>query len=115
MRVFLALALVTFGVACFPLGTVAHAQTVPAPGWQIHSVAMPTQLLMTREGHLVILVTNAVGVPTDGSTVTIVDTLPAGLEVMGRNAGGMSCENNTPVVTCIASSTITKAPAPRFR
>ncbi len=70
------------------------AAAVPAPGWTLDSVATPTNFspadsarcLATLSGDVTcdayqLEATNAGSQPSDGSTVTVSDTLPAGLTV----------------------------------
>src|SRR5664279_2212855 len=63
----------------------------PAPAWSIHSVAGPTNFvpgdISGFEGYK-LYVTNIGGQPTDGSPVTITDTLPAGVTLGGTDTGG---------------------------
>jgi hypothetical protein len=75
-----------------------------APVWKIVSTGEPTHIL---SGGSVVLTAINVGGPTDGSTVTISDTLPAGLsatrvsglESYSTNAP-LTCEESSPTSTC---------------
>jgi uncharacterized repeat protein (TIGR01451 family) len=86
---------------------VSPARAVaPAPAWAIEGKAMPTDISPSNGGQLTLLATNTGGAPTDGSAVTVTDTLPPGLNVsraVGRespNLQGLECEHTTSTVTC---------------
>jgi hypothetical protein len=57
----------------------------PAPAWQIRTLTGPTNISptkgveLTEGGRVTVLASDVGGQPTDGSTVTVTDTLPAGV------------------------------------
>jgi hypothetical protein len=61
----------------------AAAAATPAPGWRITSVAAPTYFDPAGGGDSFyeIMIANKGGAATDGSPITIIDTLPEGLTV----------------------------------
>ena len=70
---------------CLVAATAADAAT-PAPAWDIQSIAAPTNFLPGEESgrdSYQIIITNTGGRPTDGTPITIVDTLPRGIGVKG--------------------------------
>jgi hypothetical protein len=74
------------------------------PAWRIVSTSEPTNL-SESEGGIVILTAINVGGPTDGSTVTVRDTLPSalsGVGVKGQESYGndMTCVQAPPIFTC---------------
>jgi uncharacterized repeat protein (TIGR01451 family) len=85
----------TFAIAvalvAFAWWTGPAAAAVPAPGFTIHSFAQPTNFSTShttecetsyeRCDAYVVKATNAGSQPTDGSEITLTDTLPAGLTV----------------------------------
>lgn len=63
------------------------AEPVPAPAWALDLLANPTNFTpgdFTGEDQYEVLFTNIGGAPTDGSPLTIVDRLPAGVSLVGR-------------------------------
>jgi len=54
---------------------------VPAPAWTINSLPVPTNFEPGGQGSYEVTVVNSGGIPTDGTPLTITDTLPAGLLV----------------------------------
>jgi hypothetical protein len=59
---------------------LAAAET-PAPAWTIASLAVPTHFEPGGKGAYEVTIVNSGGAPTDGTPLTIVDALPAGLSV----------------------------------
>ena len=53
----------------------------PAPGWSVDTLALPSTFSAGAGDEYVVTATNVGSEPTDGSPVTITDTLPAGLTV----------------------------------
>jgi hypothetical protein len=69
-------------VVCVVMGVPSALASVPAPGWRIESVAGPTRFSVEDSADAYqIDVENAGAQTTDGSPVTIVDELPAGVTV----------------------------------
>jgi uncharacterized repeat protein (TIGR01451 family) len=62
-------------------GPTVAAAAVPAPAWTINSLPVPTNFEPGGEGSYEVTVVNSGGIPTDGTPLTITDTLPAGLTV----------------------------------
>ena len=65
------------------------AAATPSPAWQIQSIAQPS-VFSTSDSNFggdkfTLLVTNVGGAPTDGSTITLTDTLPQGLTYEGAS------------------------------
>jgi hypothetical protein len=96
LRASLALAATALAAALF--AAPAPAAVAPAPAWTINSVATPTSFKpndSVDNQSYEVRFDNIGGAPTDGSPVTITDTLPKGLEVHGtpefvlRFAGGL--------------------------
>jgi uncharacterized repeat protein (TIGR01451 family) len=91
--------------------TISAAPALAAPAWQIEAESSPTNFTPGGTGRYVLHVRNVGNVQTDGSTVSVVDTLPPGMEVTaagelhGNFFGGSienldwSCSGAT-VVTC---------------
>ena len=70
-------------LVCLLLGAQALAVT-PKPAWSVQSLAEPTNFEPGEESGLdlyEVFITNSGGALTDGTPITITDTLPAGLEV----------------------------------
>jgi hypothetical protein len=63
----------------------ASASAAGAPAWRIMSVSEPTNLAPGEQGKLLLWVVNVGAGSSDGSAITVTDTLPAGL-----TAGGIS-------------------------
>ena len=83
----------------------------PAPAWSVASTPMPTNFAPgDSSDHVSLLVRNSGAAATDGSTVTVTDTLPAGLTATGISGtehftfGSMEC-TVTPI-TCTYSSAV---------
>jgi len=111
---------VAVSLAAFVLGTGSATAATPAPGWTIDSLAMPTNFSAANNAQCEkvvkqdqqptdacdayqVTVTNTGSQPSDGSTVTIADTLPAGLTVqrieffwsgVGRAELGLEANSN---------------------
>lgn len=74
------LALVIATLVLAPAAKAAPA----APAWSVGSTASPTHLVpgdSTGANYYTVVLTNSGGAATDGSPITITDTLPAGIEV----------------------------------
>ncbi|HEY1689485.1 MAG TPA: hypothetical protein VGF95_11560, partial [Solirubrobacteraceae bacterium] len=72
---------------CALIGTAVPAQAAPvpaAPGWEVNPLAYPSNLPPGGEGYLLLEIYN-VGKANSSGTVTVTDTLPAG--VMATEAG----------------------------
>jgi hypothetical protein len=107
---------------CLGLLWPAAAQGADAPGWSIGSLAVPTNFAPGGKGSYEIRATNVGAASTDGTAITIVDSLPAGLTVEhvqlrlptigggGEEVGPTACEVQGPPesqnVTCILSPTV---------
>jgi uncharacterized repeat protein (TIGR01451 family) len=79
--------------------SAAHSAVTPGPGWTLHSFALPTSFsaedsarcLETLDAQFPlcdryeVTATNAGSKPTDGSLVTLTDTLPAGVVLQGAS------------------------------
>jgi hypothetical protein len=101
-------------------GAVSAAAAVRAPAWTINTVAIPTNFTSADNGcnsgngltvceSYTVRATNSGSEPTDGSTVTLTDTLPAGLSIqgvqffwtaIGRENLGFFCEPTAVPVRC---------------
>ncbi|HEV3070521.1 MAG TPA: hypothetical protein VGY76_03735 [Solirubrobacteraceae bacterium] len=57
----------------------AFGAVSPSPAWELRTLALPTHLSSTSGGDVVLIAHNRGALATDGSTVTVTDTLPAGL------------------------------------
>jgi hypothetical protein len=92
--------------------SAASASADEGPVWKVISTSEPTNLSLSQGGTVVLTAIN-VGGPTDGSTVTISDSLPAGLgatSVAGYENDGpgeglevgnpLSCAEASPTFTC---------------
>jgi len=80
------LAAFTLGAAVFSVQPAAAAEAA-APGWEISSLAVPTNFVPgeTSGGYRYeAMVSNIGAAPTDGSPIKIVDTLPAGVVLNGE-------------------------------
>jgi hypothetical protein len=68
---------------CFAASATASAAT-PSPAWDVQSISAPTNFLPGEESgedRYQVFLTNSGGKPTDGSPITITDTLPKGIGV----------------------------------
>ena len=74
-------------VAVFAALAGASSASAAAPHWQVTTTAVPTYLQPGSVGKVVLFVANHGDAPTSG-TVTIADTLPAGLEVLPKGVKG---------------------------
>ncbi len=118
-RAFLPLAMVALPSVLLPAAPAAAAPAVPT--LRITSTASPTHLVPGEDSGVTtysVTVTNIGGAPTDGSSITLTDTLPAGISVnpapsglldslklideLGDLVPGSTCEPGPPVVTCTA-------------
>jgi hypothetical protein len=118
----LTLSAIVLGARVLMTGPTASA--LQTPTWQITSVSTPTNLVPgDREQELTVTAVNAGGGATDGSAVTISDTLPAGVTatgalpertgVIGEDAfpealgqATLNCLPSAFVVTCTDSRTV---------
>jgi uncharacterized repeat protein (TIGR01451 family) len=68
------------------------------PQWTVSAMSQPTNFapIPGSTGTYVLLVQNTGGAPSDGSTITVTDSLPAGLKVI-ENASGADWVSGTPV------------------
>jgi hypothetical protein len=71
------------GLAAIGSLASAGADAAPAPAWSLDSVAVPTNFTpgSTGQDSYQVTATNIGGGTTNGSTITLTDVLPAGLEV----------------------------------
>ncbi len=117
-RAILPIALALLPGALLP---AAAGAATAAPAFSITSIVSPTHLLPGDESGLTtyaVTVTNIGGMPTDGTSITLTDALPAGFSVdpnpnglldglkliddLGDVAPGSSCDPGPPAVTCTA-------------
>jgi hypothetical protein len=97
----LSLAVATIALLALAIASAsASAAGAEAPEWRILSVAGPTNLPPSGEGFVVVKATNVGGVATDGTTVTVRDVLPQGLEANGISGLEINHQEN---VSCAAS------------
>jgi hypothetical protein len=70
-------------VALLAMVAAGAADAAPAPGWALDSVPVPTHFVpgVNGQASYQVTATNIGGAPTDGSAITITDSLPAGPEV----------------------------------
>jgi uncharacterized repeat protein (TIGR01451 family) len=63
--------------------SAAPATAAPAPAWRVHSIALPTNFApgSTGSDSYEVTIENAGGTSTNGDSLTLTDTLPAGLTV----------------------------------
>lgn len=104
-RLFALAAVLSAGAVLLSASSVAAA--APGPGWTITSVSYPTNFTpgdSSGDEKYEVIATNVGGAPTDGSPVTVADTLPAGLTLA---ASGASATDTSPfpsnTITCSAS------------
>jgi hypothetical protein len=106
-RTWLTVFLLVAALLAISARSVAAAETEP-PIWKVTSVSTPTNLLPTGESEIVLRASN-IGGSTDGSTVTVIDSLPSGLtatqisgrEQYGGEGGGAGLEcSSPPALTC---------------
>jgi hypothetical protein len=86
--------------------TAPAAAALPSSAWDLHVSSAPTNLPPGPGGHIVLLLGNRGGLPTDGSEVIVTDTLPAGVTPTETN-GVMLAPPNSPVSCSIAGQTVT--------
>ena len=86
---------------CFATG--ANAAASPAPGWEVSSLAQPTNFSAGDNTHCqhnnfcdryVVTITNVGAAATNGTPITVADTLPEGLTLVGLVAQNL--ENDPP-------------------
>jgi hypothetical protein len=68
---------------------------VPGPAWSVRSIAQPTNFTQTEEDQYKVYVTNVGSRATDGSPITITDTLPAGMTSAGAQFYDYEYDNMT--------------------
>jgi hypothetical protein len=104
--------LVTFVVLVAGVSSSPATASTRTPGWQIVTFANPTALSSTTNevNHYELIVSNVGGAPTDGSTITLTDRLPAGVTLFNAEDfnGEWSCSGAQfgPVVTCTISRAV---------
>jgi uncharacterized repeat protein (TIGR01451 family) len=81
-------------LTCLVAAPSAPAAPTPVPAFAIQPLAVPTNFAPGGKGEYQIFVTNNGGEATDGSEITIVDTLPAGLVVEKVELFGPRSTNN---------------------
>ncbi len=101
--------------------STASAAADGTPGWQLQTFADPTALSSSeyanheRQNHYVLILSNVGGAPTNGSPITITDTLPPGLTFAPRGeveaAPDWSCSNTQTVLTCTSAKTVSSMAA----
>jgi hypothetical protein len=129
MLKFLAAALTCAAPAAGPLASAAPA-AAPSPAWTIQSLASPTSFDASHPAGLdnyQVHVTNSGGHETDGSQITIVNTLPKGLtvekvslfpprQILTDIAPAPTCETNTvsdvTTVTCQVTESVLPSAQP---
>jgi hypothetical protein len=67
----------------------ASASAAEGPQWRVMAVSEPTNIAPGQKGNLLLWVVNVGGGATDGSAITITDTLPAGLTAEGISGDDM--------------------------
>jgi peptidoglycan/xylan/chitin deacetylase (PgdA/CDA1 family) len=84
-----------------PYLPLAYAGTPPAP-WrlvdqplQIAAAHSPAVFVRGGTASLTLTVSNPTATPTDGSTTTVTNPLPAGLTLIGASGPGWTCANTT--------------------
>jgi hypothetical protein len=123
MRVVLAAALALIAI----FAPAASAAPVPSPAWSLQATAAPSYFVPgdASGGALYdVFLTNSGAVPSDGSPITIVDTLPAGLGVKkvevtterqrfnDLNGLGEICDTQTAAGVATVTCELTEAPTP---
>jgi uncharacterized repeat protein (TIGR01451 family) len=91
----------------------ASAEELPGPRWTVSAVSTPTNFApgdQSGTDHYQVLITNTGEASTDGSPVTITDTLPAGLTLDSAGASGVerlsSNELSCTGLTCTYSGVV---------
>jgi hypothetical protein len=103
----LASALLASGV-----GVSSALPATPSPGYLVESIALPSVFepecfTCTNQNKYEIVVTNSGSRPSDGSPITIVDTLPAGVTssqvegMVGRSEEAFSCSASGESARCV--------------
>jgi hypothetical protein len=109
------LSLPVLGLAVLAFGAGSAGASQGTPGWQVTMTANPSVFSSSthvRLNQYTLIVSNAGGAPTNGSTVTLVDKLPPGITVKSIESGysgeffGWSCDESQDlsVVTCTDST-----------
>ncbi len=106
-KIAIPLAAVLVALACSTVPAVAAER---APGFTIASNSVPTVFSAEYDGsktpdQVLVTVTNAGSVPTDGSTISIIDTLPAALKATAIH--GIVQSLNAELSCTVASATCT--------
>jgi hypothetical protein len=114
--------LLTMLIATLAAIVPAFASAAEGPVWKVLSISTPTNFKAgTSDDAFVVTATNVGGASTDGSEITLRDTLPAGVTPMevvgndaykdpaavfeGRSEGGMHCSLE-PAPSCSTSNTV---------
>ncbi|HEY1687517.1 MAG TPA: hypothetical protein VGF95_01500 [Solirubrobacteraceae bacterium] len=118
LKAVLSVLLAAIAVLGASFASAARASAAETPEWAITSYAAPTDLPPGGAGELLVTAVNVGGAATNGSAVTIKDTLPAGLSATSITsvdvyASGpvalfgveLSCEL-TPEIACTTSSAV---------
>ncbi|MFF3086476.1 beta-propeller fold lactonase family protein, partial [Streptomyces nojiriensis] len=91
----------TVPVDDLPFGVAIGVVPRPAPALRLIKLTAGGTFTQGGQGTYTLTVTNTGDLPTDGSTVTLTDTLPAGLTPVGLSGTGWTC-TLTPL-SCIRS------------
>jgi hypothetical protein len=75
--------LAVLAAICLALAPALARAQAPASAWRVASLALPTEFSVMSGGQFDIRVANVGGGESDGSPVTVTDTLPAGLTTAG--------------------------------
>ncbi|MEU6708655.1 YncE family protein, partial [Streptomyces wuyuanensis] len=83
---------------------IAVVPPEPAPAWKLLKLTTGGKFVAGGQGTYTLTVTNTGDAPTDGSTVTLTDTLPASLTPVSLTGTGWTC-TLTPL-SCTRSDTL---------
>jgi uncharacterized repeat protein (TIGR01451 family) len=104
MTRWLALSCVVAGVCLFTAGPAVASP--PTPAWGIFATSQPTNFVPGGNARYLIEITNVGSGPSDGSAVTVTDTLPNGLTPTGCTEGYNSCAISGQTVTATGTGVV---------
>ena len=92
--------------SCTTTSCDGAATTVTAPNLTVVKTASAATLVRGGTGSFTLAVTNSGGVATDGTAVTVTDTLPTGLDPSAASGTGWTCSISDQDVSCTRSDAL---------
>ena len=90
----------------------AAAAVAPGPGYLVESISSPTVFLPGQENTYKLTVTNSGSLASNGTPITVLDTVPAGMTVTsvqgesGKETVGLSCTPEGSTARCVDDSVL---------